>query len=152
MLDYEKLEVYRIALEFVVTTFKIRDRLPRGNGELQDQFNRASFSIVLNIAEGAGKLKQADKRRYFSIARGSVMECGALFDLLTLLTTSPRTNIEPESFCLHGLVPWFLNSAFRACDHTYSLTPILPTRFHEEPRFYPLLVTGEEGFGVVFAE
>jgi four helix bundle protein len=50
-----------------------------------DQFKRASFSIVLNIAEGAGKLKQADKQRYFSIARGSVMECGALFDLLNAL-------------------------------------------------------------------
>ena len=85
MLDYEKLDVYRIALEFVVTTVEIRDRLPRGNGELQVQFKRASFSIVLNIAEGAGKLKQADKRRYFSIARGSVMECGALFDLFNAL-------------------------------------------------------------------
>jgi four helix bundle protein len=62
MLDYEKLDVYRIALKFVVTTVEIRDRLPRGNGELQDQFKRASFSIVLNIAEGAGKLKQAGKR------------------------------------------------------------------------------------------
>ena len=60
-------------------------RFPRGNGELVDQFKRASFSIVLNIAEGAGKLKQADKQRYFSIARGSVMECGALFDLFNAL-------------------------------------------------------------------
>jgi hypothetical protein len=39
MPDYEKLDVYRIALEFVVTTVEIRDRLPRGNGKLQDQFN-----------------------------------------------------------------------------------------------------------------
>ena len=93
VLDYEKLEVYRIALEFVVTTFKIRDRLPRGNGELQDQFKRASFSIVLNIAEGAGKLKQADKRRYFSIARGSVMECGALFDLFNALS-----HLSPDEY------------------------------------------------------
>jgi four helix bundle protein len=85
MLDYEKLDVYRTALEFVITTIEIRDRLPRGNGELVDQFKRASFSIVLNIAEGAGKLKQADKQRYFSIARGSVMECGALFDLFNAL-------------------------------------------------------------------
>jgi four helix bundle protein len=81
MPDYEKVDVCRIALEFVVTTVEIRDQLPRGNGEVQGQFKHASFSIVLNITEGAGKLKQADKRRYFSIARGSVMECGALFDL-----------------------------------------------------------------------
>jgi hypothetical protein len=31
MLDYEKLDVYRTALEFVITTIEIRDRLPRGN-------------------------------------------------------------------------------------------------------------------------
>ena len=85
MLDFEKLDVYRTALEFVISTIEIRERLPRGSGELVDQFKRASFSIVLNIAEGAGKLKQADKQRYFSIARGSVMECGALFDLLNAL-------------------------------------------------------------------
>lgn len=85
MLDYEKLDVYRIALQFVTSTVGIRDRLPRGSGELVDQFKRASFSMVLNIAEGAGKLKRADKQRYFSMARGSVMECGALFDLFNAL-------------------------------------------------------------------
>ena len=51
MLDYEKLDLYRIAPEFVVTTVVIRDRLPGGNGELQDQFKRASFSIVLDVGK-----------------------------------------------------------------------------------------------------
>ncbi len=58
-----------------------------------DQFKRASFSIVLNIAEGAGKLKQTDKHRYFAIARGSVMERGALFDLFTALS-----HVSPEEY------------------------------------------------------
>ncbi len=49
MLDYEKLDLYRRALEFVITTIEIRDRLTRGKGELVDQFKGASFSIVLNI-------------------------------------------------------------------------------------------------------
>ena len=31
MLDYEKLDVYRTGLEFVITTIEIRDRLPRGS-------------------------------------------------------------------------------------------------------------------------
>jgi len=48
---------------------------------------------VLNIAEGAGKIKQADKQRYFSIARGSVMECGALFDLFKALS-----HVSPEEY------------------------------------------------------
>jgi|GEM_PF-2441966 len=65
MLDYEKWDVCRIALEFVVTTGEIPDQLPRANGELHDQFKPASFSIVLNMAKGAGKLKQSDKRPLF---------------------------------------------------------------------------------------
>jgi four helix bundle protein len=47
--------------------------------------------MVLNIAEGAGKLKQADKQRYFSIARGTVMESGALFDLF-----NPLRYVSPD--------------------------------------------------------
>ena len=49
---------------------------------------------MLNLAEGAGKLKKADKQEYFSIARGSVMECGALFDLFRALN-----HISSEEFC-----------------------------------------------------
>ena len=35
---------------------------------------------MLNIAEGAGKLSAADKRRYYQTARGSATECAALLD------------------------------------------------------------------------
>ena len=57
------------------------------------------------------------------------------------LATSPRTNIAPESFCLHGLVPCFLNFAFRACDHTSSgtFTFTCTSNVHVRKRqFYPL--------------
>ncbi|MBW2042476.1 MAG: four helix bundle protein, partial [Deltaproteobacteria bacterium] len=39
-------------------------------------------SIPLNIAEGNGKAGDADRRRYFEIARGSVFECAAIQDVL----------------------------------------------------------------------
>jgi hypothetical protein len=37
--------------------------------------------------------ERARKRRYFSIARGSVMECGALFDLCNALG-----NLSPDEY------------------------------------------------------
>ena len=43
---------------------------------------RASQAIPLNIAEGNGKATEGDRRRYFEIARGSAMECGAIQDVL----------------------------------------------------------------------
>lgn len=38
------------------------------------------MSVVLNIAEGAGKASKPDKRRYYLTARGSATESAALLD------------------------------------------------------------------------
>ena len=48
-LDAEKLDVYRIALEFQAIAWLLVPN--RGHAELRDQLDRASISIVLNIAE-----------------------------------------------------------------------------------------------------
>ena len=50
----------------------------------RDQWLRASQSIPLNIAEGNGKTAEADRRRYFEIARGSALECAAIQDVLVV--------------------------------------------------------------------
>jgi four helix bundle protein len=77
-LDHERLDVYDLALEFLVLANGIIEGLPRGRSHLADQFTRASLSIVLNLAEGAAKL---DKRRYYVTARGSATESAALLDV-----------------------------------------------------------------------
>lgn len=81
VLDHERLDVYAIALDFLVFANEVIERLPRGRGHLADQLTRASTSIVLNLAEGAGKLSKADKRRYYLTARGSATESAALLDV-----------------------------------------------------------------------
>jgi four helix bundle protein len=43
---------------------------------------RASYSIVLNIAEGSAKQTKPDRKNFFTIARGSVFECVAILDIL----------------------------------------------------------------------
>jgi four helix bundle protein len=81
ILDHERLDVYLVALEFVVFANEVVERLPRGRSHLADQLTRASTSIVLNLAEGAGKLSKPDKRRYYLTARGSATESAALLDV-----------------------------------------------------------------------
>ncbi|MGC4088813.1 MAG: four helix bundle protein [Polyangiaceae bacterium] len=80
-LDHERLDVYDLALEFLVLANRIIEGLPRGRSHLSDQFTRASLSIVLNLAEGAGKHSKRDKRRYYVTARGSATESAALLDV-----------------------------------------------------------------------
>jgi four helix bundle protein len=49
---------------------------------IKDQLERATLSIVLNLAEGSGKPTKAEKRRFYSIALGSVREAEALLRIL----------------------------------------------------------------------
>ena len=85
MPDHEKLDVYQCSIEFLALSVQIIETLPRGNSALADQLKRASWSIPLNIAEGCGKTSLSDKHRFYAIARGSSMECGAILDVLKVL-------------------------------------------------------------------
>jgi four helix bundle protein len=91
-LDPERLDAYRVALEFQGLAAGICRR--RGLGALRDQLDRASVSIVLNIAEGAGRVAPLEKAQFYSIARGSAAECGAALDLPRL-----RGFMPPPEHC-----------------------------------------------------
>jgi four helix bundle protein len=80
-LEIERLDVYRVAREFLAFVGPVLKA--RHLGSLRDQLDRASTSIVLNIAEGAGRRSGADKSAFYVIARGSAMECAAILDVLT---------------------------------------------------------------------
>jgi four helix bundle protein len=79
--DHEKLDVYRMAIDFVTWVDDLMEKLPK-NLAVTNQLDRASTSIPLNIAEGNGKYMEADRCRYFDIARGSALECAACLDVL----------------------------------------------------------------------
>ena len=79
---HENLDVYQAALDFALLAEQTRESVPRGKAHLSDQLLRASTSIVLNIAEGAGKFDHREKRRFYAIASGSATECAAVYDLL----------------------------------------------------------------------
>ena len=52
--------------------------------DLRSQLDRAASSIMLNIAEGAGKFSYRDKKNFYVIARGSVNECLAILQVLCI--------------------------------------------------------------------
>ena len=65
--------------------------LPLRRSELSDQLDRASISVPLNIAEGAGRSTPRERARHYTIARGSAVECLACLDLLELEQSAPDT-------------------------------------------------------------
>jgi len=80
-LDHEKLDVYHVAVEFVIVADGIVEHLPRGRGYLSDQLQRAALSISLNIAEGAGEYSIDEKARFYRMAKQSATECAGILDV-----------------------------------------------------------------------
>ena len=83
-----RFDAYRLSLVFRSHVVRW---LPLKRAELSDQLDRASLSIALNIAEGAGRSGPRDQARCYAIARGSAFECLAVLDLLDLEITQPDT-------------------------------------------------------------
>ena len=81
MFDFENLEVYSKSKIFNQTIFRLIQS-HKYDRTTNDQLRRASFSIMLNIAEGSGRFSKKDKRNFYIIARGSVYECVAILDYL----------------------------------------------------------------------
>jgi four helix bundle protein len=81
LLDANRLHVYHVALELHVLCSTLVATL---NRIVKDQLERASLSVVLNIAEAAGRRSRRDKARYYAIARGSATETAALLDVLAM--------------------------------------------------------------------
>ncbi len=82
MFDHEKLKVYQKALGFVEWLSKREFERRVKKVSVIDQLDRASTSIVLNIAEGNGKYTSKDRCRFFDISRGSALESAGCLDVL----------------------------------------------------------------------
>ena len=83
MFDHEKLDVYRLAIEFVRWVGELLDGPLKGcKVSALKHLDESSRSIVRNIAEGNGKRSFKDRCRFFDMSRGSALECAADLDLL----------------------------------------------------------------------
>lgn len=82
MFDFEKLAVYQRAKAFHLDVMGLLAQNQDVDSVTRNQLRRASMSIALNIAEGSGRFSPKDRRNSFVIARSSVFEVAAIFDIL----------------------------------------------------------------------
>jgi four helix bundle protein len=79
---HEQRDVYRISIRYVPWAYQVAKSLKGIDRPARDRLLRASQSLPLNIAEGNGQGTNAHRRRFFEIARGSVLECASIQDCL----------------------------------------------------------------------
>jgi len=74
-LNHQKLDVYNASHEMLLECYKITRQLPlEEKYVLISQIRRASLSVKLNIAEGASRKSSAERKRFYEVARSSVVE------------------------------------------------------------------------------
>jgi four helix bundle protein len=75
MFRFEKLEVWRVAIELADEVYRrIRDFPAEERFGLTSQVRRSSVSVSANIAEGSGRSTKKDRVRFVEIGYGSLME------------------------------------------------------------------------------
>jgi len=111
------MEVYRRALEFVKFADEIRPVILSRRAALAEQMDRASDSIVLNIAEGAGEFARREKARFYRMARRSATECAGILDIVRELGLVDDFKIERGKQQLLTIVA-MLTGLVKHCDHS----------------------------------
>ncbi len=93
-LKHTKLDVYRAAREFVLACYKETTTFPSEEKfGITSQIRRAALSVHLNIAEGCSRKSTAERKRFYEIARGSLIEVDTAMDIATELKYSNKQNL-----------------------------------------------------------
>lgn len=110
MFDFCKLDVYQKAKTFCILMHKLISA-GKFDRTTNDQLRRASFSIMLNIAEGSSRFSNKDRKNFMIIARGSVFECAAIIEYLSEVSEIDKeasmnylNSLEEISKMLYGLI------------------------------------------------
>ena len=78
MFDFEKLDVYQVIRKLNYDAFRFLNTAKGIEPTVKDQWKRATLGIMLNLAEGTGRISVNDKKHFITMARGSVNESVAL--------------------------------------------------------------------------
>jgi four helix bundle protein len=73
--DFRKLEVWQKAQDLVTCIYRVTTGFPTGERYgLSSQMRRAAVSVSANLAEGCGRMGDAELRRFIRISMGSLAE------------------------------------------------------------------------------
>src|SRR5689334_3146282 len=95
-LSHKKLEVYQLSLNLVKKIYEITKKFPKEERYvLVSQLQRAGISVSSNISEGAARISKNEKKRFYEIARSSVVEVDTQIEISIMLNYCQKNEL-PE--------------------------------------------------------
>ena len=99
-LPHQRLHVWRKAVSLV----EVCSNKPPNDAELRNHALRAAKSVALNIAEGA-PLEGRSRSRFFHIARASVLEVAAAYELASAIGEDvPATEVAGKADEIYAML------------------------------------------------
>jgi four helix bundle protein len=100
-LKHQKLDIFQFSRSFVGECYKLTKELPAEERyNLVSQIRRAALSVHLNIAEGASRKSNVERKRFYEVARGSVIEIDAALDVIEDMGYIRKEKAEQLGFLL----------------------------------------------------
>lgn len=94
-LDHKKLEVWRKSIILVKKIYSITENYPSNEKfGLVSQLRRASVSVPSNISEGASRSSSKERRRFYEIARSSLVEVDTQLEVSRTVGFVSKTDLE----------------------------------------------------------
>jgi four helix bundle protein len=81
-LTHTHLDIFKISKTFILHCYQITANFPQEEKyAITQQIRRAALSVHLNIAEGCSRRSLAERKLFFEISRGSVVEIDTALDI-----------------------------------------------------------------------
>jgi len=113
--DFTDLIAWQKAHQLVILSYRISKGFPTNEQfALTNQFTRAAVSVTSNIAEGFGRATAKDKRNFYVIAKGSVLELRSQVRVakdLGYLDVESFTQFEHDAIEVIRLISGIIHSA-----------------------------------------
>ena|SRR5687767_11344454 len=94
-LKHKTLNVYSSVKDLVNEVYKLSILLPpEEKFNMVQQIRRAALSVKLNLAEGCTRKSAVERKRYFVVSRGSVVEIDAVLEVAIDLNYIKKEYIE----------------------------------------------------------
>lgn len=101
-LNHQQFDVYKATKAFIKECYSATKEFPSEEKfALVRQIRRAALSVHLNLAEGFSRKSEAERKRFFEVSRGSIIEIDAALDVSEDLGYCKKENLQNLGVCMN---------------------------------------------------
>ena len=103
-LAHKRLDVWKIGIDLVSKIYTLTSDFPSSERYgITNQLRRASISVPSNIAEGSARSSRTESKRFYEIARGSLVEIDTQLEIAINLQFCSKEDIRSISEMMNRL-------------------------------------------------